>query len=126
MQPSGDAASSIYNNRLNERHQSLKGLILLARVAGYMRGVTGIVIPATLWLAFVPHLVSAWFAFIPAAAFLALHKYYEDTYVKLNRAKRGIEFYEQGIGRTENRWAGSGIANPKFTDANHLYANDLD
>src|SRR5712675_1119403 len=111
MQPIEEAASSIYSNRLSERHQSLKELMRWAGFAGYMRGVTGILIPATLWLAFVPHLVSAWLAAIPAAAFLALHKYYEDTYVKLSRAKRGIEFYEQGIGRIENRWAGSGIAN---------------
>jgi hypothetical protein len=91
-----------------------------------MRGVTGILIPATLWLAFAPHLVSAWVAAIPAAAFLALHKNYEDTYVKLNCAKRGIEFYEWALARIENRWAGMGIADARFIDANHLYANDLD
>jgi hypothetical protein len=52
MQPSENAALSIYNNRLSERHRSLKELMRRARVAGYMRGVTGILIPATLWLAF--------------------------------------------------------------------------
>jgi hypothetical protein len=126
MQPSKNAASSIYNNRLSESQQSLKELMGRTRVAGYMRGVAGILIPAIVWLAHVPHMVSAWLAIIPAAAFLALHKYYEDTYIKLNRAKRGIAFYEQGIGRIENQWAGSGVASPGFTDANHLYANDLD
>ena len=94
MQSSESAASSIYNSRLSERHQSLKELMRRARVAGYVRGVMGILIPATLWLAFVPHLVSAWLTVIPAAAFLALHKYYEDTYLKLNRVNR----YERSSG----------------------------
>src|SRR5437868_2092704 len=102
MEPHKNAASSIYNNRLSQRQQSLRQWMGRARVAGHMRGVVGILIPATVWLALVPHMVSAWLAIIPAATFLALHKYYEHTYIKLNRAKRGIAFYEQGIGRLEN------------------------
>jgi hypothetical protein len=126
VQTSENAALSIYNNRLSDRHRSLNEFMRCARVAGYLRGVTGILIPATLWLAFVQQLVSVWVAAIPAAAFLALHKYYEDTYVHLNRSKRGIEFYEWGIARIEDRWAGMGIAGERFIDENHLYTNDLD
>lgn len=126
MQSSENTVLSIYNNRLSQRHQSLKELMRSARVAGYMRGAAGILIPAALWLALVAHLIPAWFAVIPAAMFLALHKYYEGTYIRLNRAKRSIEFYERGIARIENRWAGSGIANAGLAGTNHLYANDLD
>src|SRR5215467_10317811 len=117
---------SIYTERLRRRRQSLKEFLIRARAAGYLRGGTGLLIPVTLWFAFVPHLVSGWFVLIPAAAFFALHQYYEDTHSNLNRAKRAIEFYEKGIARLENRWMGAGITHTAFADTDHLYANDLD
>jgi hypothetical protein len=126
VQRSEHAAVSVYKDRLSERHQWLKRLVPWVRAVGYMRGGAGILIPVTLWLPLVLHLVSSWLTIFPATAFVVLHKYYEDTYLKLNLAKRGIEFYERGIARIENRWAGMGIAHARFADANHLYANDLD
>jgi hypothetical protein len=119
-------ACSIYNDRLNQRHQSLKELLRRVRLVGYMRGAAGLLIPAMLWLAFVPHLVSGWLTFIPVAAFLVLNRHYEDVHVKLSRANRAIEFYERGIARIEGRWMGEGITDARFADSTHLYANDLD
>src|SRR5262245_8488183 len=88
--------SSIYQERLNNRRRLLKALLHRVWIAGYVRGVTGMLIPATLWVAFALHLFSSWFALIPAAAFLAAHKWYEEGHRKLSRAKRAVEFYERG------------------------------
>jgi hypothetical protein len=41
-------------------------------------------------------------------------------------ATRGIEFYERGLARMEDRWAGSGAPGDRFHDDRHVYANDLD
>src|SRR6266581_8654617 len=122
----GKSAASIYSDRLNQHQQLLKELLHWVRVVGYMRGAAGLSIPATLWLAFVPHFVSAWFAFLPAAAFLALNRYYDDVHLKLNRTHRAIGLYDRGIARIEDRWTGAGITDARFADATHLYANDLD
>ena len=41
-------------------------------------------------------------------------------------AQRAIQFYERGLARIEDRWAGTGEAGERFRDDRHLYANDLD
>src|SRR5262249_46485654 len=42
------------------------------------------------------------------------------------RAERGAEFYEKGIARLEERWAGTGEPGERFLDSNHPCAEDLD
>ena len=41
-------------------------------------------------------------------------------------ADRGIAFYERGLARLEDRWAGGGEQGERFRDDNHVYSNDLD
>jgi hypothetical protein len=125
MRVSKDALS-IYKDRLSNRHYSLQKLLRRTRLVGYLRGVAGLLIPVTLWLAVVPHLVSIWLTLIPVSVFFALHKYYEETYRKLSCGNRSIEFYERCIDRIENRWMGTGITDTTLADTTHLYANDLD
>jgi MutS domain V len=43
-----------------------------------------------------------------------------------DETKRAIAFYERGIARIEDRWAGSGRTGDEFKDPLHLYAEDLD
>jgi hypothetical protein len=77
-------------------------------------------------MALVPHLIPAWFILIPAAAFLALQRHYENVHRDLKRSKRAIEFCERSIARLEGRWIGQGAAGENFKNADHLFANDLD
>ena len=42
------------------------------------------------------------------------------------RRAAAIEFYERGLARIEDRWAGTGEPGERFRDDRHLYANDLD
>jgi hypothetical protein len=39
---------------------------------------------------------------------------------------RGIAFYDRGLARLEDRWAGTGEPGDRFRDDRHVYANDLD
>ena len=41
-------------------------------------------------------------------------------------AARAIAFYERGLARIEDRWAGTGETGERFRDPEHLYAQDLD
>ena len=41
-------------------------------------------------------------------------------------AERAAAFYEKGLARIEDRWAGSGETGERFDDPHHVYAADLD
>ena len=41
-------------------------------------------------------------------------------------AERSVKFYERGLARIEDRWAGTGETGDRFNDPHHVYAADLD
>src|SRR5918993_1150259 len=41
-------------------------------------------------------------------------------------ASRRIAFYERGLARLDDRWAGTGEPGERFRNDSHVYANDLD
>jgi hypothetical protein len=45
---------------------------------------------------------------------------------RLDRARRSVAFYERGLARLEDRWAGTGETGERFRSESHLYADDLD
>src|SRR4051812_23039272 len=112
--------SSTFNDCLTSRRRQLARLVRSAQFIGYLRGAAGVSFPATLWLALAVHAIPLWFGVIPATVFLLIHCYYERAFRKLNRTKRGIEFYESGLARIENRWAGSGTSGARFVPMDHL------
>src|SRR5688572_24681700 len=63
---------------------------------------------------------------LPAAAFLVLIQRHDLVVRARSAAQRSIQFYERGLARIEDRWAGTGEAGDRFRDDHHLYANDLD
>ena len=60
------------------------------------------------------------------AAFAALVTWHDRVLRRAGAVARTIAFYERGIARMEDRWAGSGETGERFRDEHHLYANDLD
>ncbi len=69
---------------------------------------------------------TAWWMTVPAAGFLLLVVWHDRVVRARDAAARAIAFYERGLARIEDRWAGSGETGERFRDPNHLYANDLD
>ena len=63
---------------------------------------------------------------IPAALFVVLAVAHERVLRSLRDRKRVIEFYDGGISRLEDRWAGRGDRGDRFLDPAHPYARDLD
>ena len=68
---------------------------------------------------------SSWSA-VPAAAFFGLWLYESWLGRKRARVERAVAFYQRGIARLEDRWAGLGDTGLEFFSAEHPYASDLD
>jgi hypothetical protein len=66
-----------------------------------------------------------WIA-VPIAGFAYLVKRHERVFRARDVAERAVAFYERGLARIEDRWAGGGETGERFRDDGHLYANDLD
>src|SRR5439155_15448644 len=62
----------------------------------------------------------------PRPVFSALLVRHERVTRALLRAGRAVAFYERGLARLEDRWAGTGQPGQRFLDENHANAADLD
>ena len=74
----------------------------------------------------VRHQASPWLLLVPVAVFGVLLHLHERVLRARTAAQRAISSYERGIGRIEDRWAGTGETGERFNDDHHPYANDLD
>jgi hypothetical protein len=63
---------------------------------------------------------------LPVAVFALLVRRHDQVQHARDAAIRGIAFYERGLARLEDRWAGTGEPGDRFRDDGHAYANDLD
>ncbi len=70
--------------------------------------------------------ISAWWLVVPTALFAVLVIAYERASRRARRAARAAEFYERGLARLEDRWAGQGVPGTRYQDPEHPYAGDLD
>jgi hypothetical protein len=114
-----------YHTRLKDRQATEMGLARSDQLLSYGRLITfvaGGLLAVLWWRGSVP----AWSLAFPALSFAVL-MYRHDRVVWAHRAAtRAIVFYQRGIGRIEDRWAGAGESGEQFRDEHHLYANDLD
>jgi hypothetical protein len=114
-----------YRARLADRRASFAALsrqdarFSAARLATF---AAGLVLVVAWWQGWAP---AVWLV-LPAAAFAVLIQRHDRILRALSAAQRAIHFYERGLGRIEDRWAGTGEPGDRFRDDRHLYANDLD
>ncbi|MGB6194519.1 MAG: mismatch repair protein [Terracidiphilus sp.] len=64
--------------------------------------------------------------FIPIAAYIVLAVLHDRLLRVLHIHTRTIDFYQRGVDRLEDRWAGRGEGGDRFLDPEHPYARDLD
>ena len=69
---------------------------------------------------------SYWALAAPAVAFGVLMQRHDRVLRRRDAAAAGMAFYERGLARIEDRWAGSGETGDRFRNEHHLYAHDLD
>ena len=114
-----------YRARLASRQADGRALAKRDRLLSHARLVTflaGAALVAVWWRGAAP----AWWLALPAIAFGVLIQRHDRVVRALATAQRSILFYERGLGRIEDRWAGAGEPGERFRDEHHLYANDLD
>jgi hypothetical protein len=119
------APADEYRARLSARRASHVILSQRDERLSYARlGVfaAGTVLLITMWQGWLP----AWWIAFPAVAFLMLVVRHDRVIRARDAAARAIALYERGLSRIEDRWTGAGEEGQRFSDAAHLYANDLD
>ncbi len=93
---------------------------------GNWRLVLGILEAIVAWLVFGGHLLPTWALFVPPVAFIALAIWHARVIRRRTLATRAIQFYDRGLARIGDCWAGSGSTGDQFKTPNHVYADDLD
>ncbi|HEY0375351.1 MAG TPA: hypothetical protein VGC87_00160 [Pyrinomonadaceae bacterium] len=77
------------------------------------------------WLAY-GGMVAWWWLIAPAIVFLVLADVQDRITHARRRAERAAAYYEQGLARLDEDWAGKGETGERFADGAHPYAGDLD
>ncbi len=106
-----------------QRHQALS--VNDARIS-YARLVVFALGALTAWLAFGRGLAHPAAIALPVLALLGLVRWHARVILELDMTARAVTFYERGIARLQDRWAGGGEPGDRFLAAAHPYASDLD
>ncbi len=78
------------------------------------------------WLALVRDALTPWWLLAPAVCFVVLAILHDRVLRARSRELRAAAFYDQGLARLSDRWAGTGEAGDRFSSKEHLYSDDLD
>jgi hypothetical protein len=120
------APAEEYRRRLEDRELRAAQQQKIHVRVGNLRLLVAFLAALIAWLALARHRLSLWWLAAPLTAFTALAVYHSRVLARLERALRACSFYERGLARIENRWAGSGQSGERFSNAHHEYAADLD
>lgn len=101
--------------------RALLGEVVARAAAHHVRGDYPI-----FWLAFWRDVLAGWWVLPPVACFVALVIWHDRVVRARDASTRAVLFYERGIARIEDRWAGGGESGVRYLDEEHLYASDLD
>lgn len=114
-----------YGRRMESRRAESAGLTKKFRKVGVLRLASLITGMVLVWLAF--NGAISWWLLLPAAAcFWATAEWQSRITRARGRSERAAAFYEHGLARLDDRWAGRGETGERFLQDDHLYAKDLD
>jgi hypothetical protein len=115
-----------YGQRRSARESRVAGLDKIHIRLGNVRlglAALGVILA---WLSLRSHLLAAWWLSAPVIAFAGIAFWHSRVLRARELAQRAVAFYERGLARIEDRWAGNGENGERFTDPHHVYAADLD
>ncbi|HEY1900803.1 MAG TPA: mismatch repair protein [Terracidiphilus sp.] len=123
--PGGESPSAVYNRRLHKLKVFQAADRRRERLLGYAKLV---VAAATLIaaLVFLHTLNGLEYLPAPVGLFLVLGVLQDKAIRRLRFRARAIDFFERGLARIDDRWAGSGVSGERFLNPLHPYARDLD
>ncbi len=115
-----------YVRRLEDRRQEAVRLARREGVLGNARLVVFVAGVVLGWLAFASHLLYPWWLAVPVATFITLLFVHERVTRAWYRAGRAYAFYQRGLARLDDAWAGKGQTGERFLNPDHPYAADID
>lgn len=115
-----------HKTKLAARQVTQEKLAVRDRYLSYTRLLLVTLILAAGWGSFAHGSWSGWWALIPCIGFVAVMRTHNSVIRAHESASRSVAWYQRGLARLEDRWAGSGEAGSQFIDNSHAYADDLD
>jgi hypothetical protein len=121
----GDSPADVYFHRLQELQREQAAERRREKLLGFAKlAIFAVTLICALWL--LRHLSQIEYLLAPVAVFVVLAVLHERWLRSLRQRARSIEFYERGLARLDDRWAGTGETGERFLDPLHPYARDLD
>ena len=115
-----------YRSRLTARQQRHQALSVNDARISYARLVVFALGALTAWMAFGRGVAHPAAIALPVLALLGLMRWHAGVIRDRELTGRAITFYERGIARLQDQWAGGGEPGDRFLAATHPYAADLD
>ncbi len=117
--------AEVYADELNHLGDTQRTEQRRERMLGYSKLVIAVLtLAAAAFLRSHPMLLASLLA--PFAAFIILAVLQEKLLASIRYRTRAISFYERGLARLRDSWAGTGETGERFLDPAHPYARDLD
>ncbi len=121
----GSRAEDVYSDRLSELHLAQAVERKRERTLGYVKVALG-VSTALCAVLFIRRTTVLESLLAPVGFFIILAVLHEKVLASIGLRGRAIRFYEMGLARVQDRWAGDGERGERFLDPAHPYARDLD
>jgi hypothetical protein len=115
-----------YKQRLKDRGSRVADREGVHVRLGYVRLSLALVAAVIGWESFWRHALSPWWIAAPLLVFVLVAAIHSRVLRSRELAQRGVSFYQKGLARIEDRWAGTGQTGDRFNNPHHVYAGDLD
>jgi hypothetical protein len=115
-----------YSRRLEARTVDRNAHVRLEYALGNYRLLVAAIAIVVAWFALRDGWFSAGWIALPVAAFIGLAVRHDRIIRERERLDRSVQFYEGGLLRLDDCWAGSGVSGQRFAGAGHPYSIDLD
>jgi hypothetical protein len=122
---SGESPAQVYSGELKELHRAQGEEGKRERLLGYFK--VALLLATILFGAlFLRSPAALEFLLAPLTIFILAGVLHDKLLRSVGLRARAIGFYERGLARVEDRWAGTGETGDRFFDPLHPYARDLD
>src|SRR6202453_2677702 len=121
----GVRAGDVYGRRLVENRTTL----IREQTSDRRHGFAKLAMLAVLFFGAIALLqtpVQLLWLLIPVAVFVVLGVQHDQMLRRVLQESRLLKFYERGLARLSDEWAGTGETGDRFLDPAHPYARDLD
>ncbi len=123
--PSNESPFDLYSRRLGELKEICSEEERRHRLFGLAKLILGIIIVGAAFI-LLRYTQAIALIFLLIVVYVVLALLHDKLLRSLRIHARLIEFYQRGLGRLEDRWAGHSEDGSRFLDPEHPYARDLD